>query len=126
VQQGASWVSSNSHTLTHVATGLAVFGVACGLGIVTAETTCFLAGVAALGLGATLLAADTARAQQTGNWGPVITDALGEAAGLIGLRAVAGGFRAAFWALAGLTFSRASEQSINWQVAYALCRVVPR
>jgi RHS repeat-associated protein len=112
VRTAANWVSDNSDTLTHVASVLAIVGVACGLGIVTAEATCFVFGVAALGLGAALLGADTARAQRTGDWGPVINDALGEAAGVIGLRAAAGSFRAVFWALASLIFARASEQGM--------------
>ncbi|HLZ25880.1 MAG TPA: RHS repeat-associated core domain-containing protein [Chloroflexota bacterium] len=101
------WAKDNQDTIGTVATVLAIVGVACGLGIITAETSCLIVGIAALGLGAVQMGIDASE----GNWTMFGIDAFGEVTGLGGLRAAAGGAKAVFWALSGLCDARASWQA---------------
>lgn len=100
------WAYQNKSTISAVATVLAIIAVACGLGIITAETSCLIVGIAALGLGAVQLAFDA----RDGDWGMFSIDAFGLISGMAGLRAIAGTGRAVFWAFAGLCDARAAIQ----------------
>lgn len=106
VSEASQWVQENQSTVATVGAGLAIFGVACGLGIVTAETTCLVAAIGALGLGAVQMGIDAGE----GNYGMLAIDAAGEFTGIGGLTAAAGTARAAFWALAGACDERAALQ----------------
>jgi len=107
VSGAAAWANENQGTISTIATVLAVVGVACGLGIITAETSCLIVGIAALGLGAVLMGTDAAH----GDWGMLAIDTFGEFTGLAGLRASMGSARAVFWAFASLCDARAQWQA---------------
>ena len=113
IQPAASWVANNSGTLLHVASVAAIVGVACGLGIVTAETTCVIAGGVAVGAGILGTAGDVDRAVRgDGSWLGVGLDALGIVSGVEGLAAASGSAKAICWGLAS-GFEAYSSEEIN-------------
>ena len=106
---------------------LAVVGIACGLGIITAETGSLIMGVAALGLGGVITGVDLNKAMHgQGSWVDVGLGVAGDIAGVAEVTVAIGIARAAIWAFAGARDARASlrldaaaQVGATWRVACA-------
>ncbi|HZT96717.1 MAG TPA: RHS repeat-associated core domain-containing protein, partial [Chloroflexota bacterium] len=94
----AQWAYDNTSTVLDVASGFAILGLGCAVGIVDFGTTCLVAGYLALGWQAVGTGSDISHAiNGDGSWGSVVLDAFGFYSGAEGIAAAPGTAKAAFW-----------------------------